>query len=105
MRHEPKVGEHLYTYTPCNAYYVRAVRNPWTVVEVKGNICTVQEAEPVFLGLRYYDTLPDYIQENKHGRLLKLRWNEKNQRWQETPAGSYPRVAVFGEWDFFPYLD
>ena len=105
MKHIPTVGEHLYLYTPCNSYYVAAVRDPYTVDSVNGNVCVVREAMPVFYGTRYYDTLPDKIVDDPNGRTMKLRWSEKKQRWQESPAGGYPRVAVFGEWDFYPYLD
>lgn len=105
MKHIPSVGEKLYTYTPCNSYYVSAVRNPYTVAAVKGNTITVRAARPVFLGVRYYDTMPDFIEDDPNGRIKTFRWSEKKQRWQESPAGSYPEVAVFGQWDFFPYLD
>ena len=105
MKHNPVVGEHLYIYTPCNAYYVQAVRNPYTVDAVNGNVLTIREARPVFCGPRYYDTMPDAIVDDPQGRKLTFRWSEKKQRWQESNAGSYPRVAVFGKWDFFPYLD
>lgn len=105
MKHVPVVGEKLYTYTPCNMYYVRAVRNPYTVASVKGDTIIIREARPVFLGPRYFNTLADYIEDDPNGRTKKFRWSEKKQRWQESPAGSYPEVAVFGEWDYFPYLD
>lgn len=105
MKHIPAVGEKLYCYTPCSSYWVSMVRDPYTVESVKGNTCVIREAEPIFLGTRYYDTLPDYIVDDPNGRKLKLRWSEKKQRWQESPAGSYPKVAVFGEWDYQPYLD
>lgn len=105
MKHIPIVGEKLYTYTPCNAYYVRAVRNPFTVESVRGDTIIVRAARPVFLGVRYFDTLPDYIEDDPDGERKKFRWSEKKQRWQESPAGSYPEVAVFGGWDYFPYLD
>lgn len=105
MKHNPTVGEHLYIYTPCNDYWVESVRKPFTVHEVRGNVITIREAEAVFTGPRYFDTLPDYITDNPNGRLLKFRWSEKKQRWQESPARSYPRVAVFGKWDYQPYLN
>ena len=104
-KHIPTVGEHLYTYTPCSDYWVSSVRNPYTVASVNGNTCTIRAARPVFYGVRYYDTLPDEIVDNPDGKLKTLRWSEKKQRWQESPAGSYPEVAVFGEWDFAPYLN
>lgn len=105
MKHTPTVGEHLYIYTPCNMYYVRMVRNPYTVAEVKGNTIKIREARCIFYGARYYDTLADDIVDDPNGSILTFRWSEKKQRWQESPAGSYPRVAVFGEWDYQPYLD
>lgn len=106
MKHEPTVGEKLYIHTPCSSYYVNAVRDPYTVESVKGNTMVIREARPVFSGPRYYDTLPDYIEDDPNGRRKTFRWSEKKQRWQESPAGSYPKVAVFGAgWDFFPYLD
>lgn len=105
VKHKPTVGERLYTYRPSNSYYVSIVRNPWTVETVRGDYCVIRAARPVFKGPRYYDTLPDYIEDDPNGRRLKLRWSEKNHRWQESPCTSYPLVAVFGEWDFYPYLD
>lgn len=106
MKHIPTVGEKLYTYTPCNSYYVQAVRDPWTVESVKGNVMVVRAARPVFLGVRYYDTMPDYIEDDPNGKRMTFRWSEKKQRWQESPNRyGYPKVAVFGGWDFFPYLD
>ena len=105
MKHTPTVNEHLYIYEPCNLYYVRKVRNPYTVESVKGNVMVIRAAKPVFYGPRYYDTLPDDIVDDPNGNKLTFRWSEKKQRWQESPAGSYPRVAVFGEWDYFPYLN
>ena len=105
MKHIPEVGEHLYLYTPCNDYWVSSVRRPYTVDSVRGNTCIVREARPVFNGVQYFDTLPDDIVEDKNGRIKTLRWSEKKQRWQESPAGSYPEVAVFGKWDYAPYLN
>lgn len=106
-KHNPIVGEHLYIYTPCNMYYVQAVRDPFTVesVNASGNTITIREARPVFCGVRYYDTMPDRIEDDPNGKRMTFKWSEKKQRWQESPAGSYPKVAVFGAWDFFPYLD
>lgn len=105
--YKPTVGEKLYLYTPCNDYYVRMVRNPYTVESIgkTGTTCVVRAAQPVFYGPVYYDTLPDHIVDDPNGKHIKLRWSEKKQRWQETPAGSYPHAAVFGAWDYQPYLN
>lgn len=105
MKYVPKVGDRLYTYTPCNSYYVNAVKKPWTVIEVRGNVCIVQAAECIFEPPVYYDTLPVSIVADPSGRTMKLRWSEKYQRWQESPNQGYPRVAVFGEYEYYPYLD
>lgn len=105
MKYEPKIGDKLYTYSPSTGYWCSMVRDPWTVVEVKGNTCTVQACKLLFRGPRYYNSLPYAICEDPEGKLLKLRWSEKKQRWQESPATSYPRVAVFGGWDYQPYLN
>lgn len=107
MKHIPVVGEKLYIHTPCNRYYVNAVRDPYTVESVSGNTMVIRAARPVFNGPRYYNTLPDAIVDDPDGKRMKFRWSEKKQRWQETPDKyGYPKVAVFGYgWDFFPYLD
>lgn len=105
MKHIPVVGERLYTYTPCSDMWVSMVRKPYTVDSVKGNVCVIRAAHPIFNGPCYYDTLPDAIVDDPNGQKMTLRWSEKKQRWQESPAGSYPRVAVFGAWDYQPYLN
>lgn len=108
QKHIPFVGEQMYTYTPCNSYYVRICRDPWTVesVNAKGTEIVVRAAKLIFEGPRYYDTLPVDIVDDPHGKTMKMRWSEKKHRWQESPCGSYPRVAVFGcGYDYMPYLD
>ena len=105
MKHIPTVGEKLYIYTPCNNGWISMVRNPYTVDSVRGSTMVIRAARPVFNGPQYYDSLPDDIVDDPDGRKLKFRWSEKKQRWQESPAGSYPRVAVFGSWDYQPYLN
>ena len=104
-KHNPTVGEHLYIYTPCSNMWVAEVRYPYTVESVKGNTMVIREAELVFYGARYYDTVADEIRDNPNGKRLTFRYSEKKNRWQESPAGSYPRVAVFGAWDHQPYLN
>lgn len=105
MKYEPKVGDHLYLRRYTSDYWVNRVRSPYTVIAVKGNTCTVQRAKCLFSGPVYYDSLPYAIVEDPEGRTLKLRWSEKKQRWQESPADSYPLVAVFGEYVYEPYLN
>ena len=107
MKHIPTVGEQLYTYTPCNDMWVSDVRKPWTVESVNktATVCVIRAARPVFNGPCYYNSLPDAIVDDPDGKRMKLRWNEKKKRWQESPANSYPRVGVFGYWDYAPYLN
>ena len=99
MKHIPQVGERISLYTPCSDMWVAEVRYPYTVESVNGNTMIVREARPVFLGPRYYDTLPDYIEDDPDGKRKKMRWSEKKQRWKESPIeGGYPMVAIFGGW-------
>lgn len=105
MKYEPKLGDHLYLSQDTGSYYVDMVKDPYTVIAVKGNTCIVQACRLYFAGPRYYDTIADVIREDPEGKTVKLRWNEKRQRWQESPAGSFPHVATFGEWKHQPYLD
>ena len=106
MKHIPIVGEHLYIYTPSTRYMVEMVRDPYTVDSVSANTCTVREARLIFNGPRYFNTLADDIVDDPDGRKIKLRWSEKNQRWEETPKRyGCTHVAVFGRWDYQPYLD
>ena len=107
MKHIPMVGEKLYTYTPCNDMWVSDVRNPWTVESVNktNSVCVIRAARPVFHGPQYYNSMPDYIVDDPDGKRMTMRWSEKKQRWQESPNHGYPRVAVFGAWDYYPYLN
>lgn len=106
MKYIPTVGEKLYIYTPCNRYYVQAVRDPYTVESVKGNTIVIRAARPIFYGPRYYNSMPDEIVDDPNGKRMTMRWSEKKQRWQESPDRyGYPKVARFGAWDYFPYLD
>lgn len=100
-----KPGDKLYLYTDCNLWTVRMVHRPYTVTEVKGNIAKIREAKLVFHGVRYFDTLPDEIVPDPYGKEQKLRWNAKKNRWQVTPKKYDPEVAVFGRYDYQPYLD
>ncbi len=98
-KHIPTVGEHLYMES------VLGSRIPYTVEEVKGNVATIRQARCIFNGARYFNTLADDIVDDPYGTRMRVRWSEKKQIWQQTPAGSYPKVAVFGRWDYEPYYD
>ena len=99
------VGEKCSVYTPCSNYWVSMCRTPYTVIAVKENELTLQECTLVFYGDRYYNTVADEIIPNPNGRIMKVRWSEKKKRWQESPAGSYPKVPIFGIWEHQPYLN
>lgn len=101
-----KVGDPLYLYTDCNLWTVRMCHDPYTVIGVKGKRITIQEARLVFNGPRYFDTLPDGIEPNPNGDIKTLRYDTKGKRWVITPkSGSNHKVAVFGRYDYQPYLD
>jgi len=103
MKKFPKIGEKLYLSRSSGDFYCDMVCNPYTVVEIKGESVYVQACKLIFNGVRYFDTLPDDIREDKEGKIVKLRWSEKHQRWQTT--GSCPEIATFGEWIYQPYLN
>lgn len=99
------VGDKLYTYTDSKLWTIRMCHEPYTVTEVKGNMAKIRKAKLVFNGPRYFDTLPDAIVEDPSGEEKKLRWNPKQNRWQITPKRYDAEVAVFGKYDYQPYLD
>jgi hypothetical protein len=94
----PEIGEHLYL-----ADWYCATRDPYTVIGISGGRVIVQEARPVFYGVRYFNTLPDDIVADPSGRVLTLSYAPKKGVWKE--KGSYGREAVFGKWDYLPYLN
>lgn len=102
----PEIGTKLYMYTPCNDMWVSDVRKPYTVVGYAGGKVLVQACKLIFNGPRYYDTLPDRIEENPNGEVVALSWAGKKHRWQYNKYhDNCPEVAVFGEWDYQPYLN
>ena len=107
-KYMPKVGDKLYLRQRTGRYYVDACRHPYTVFRINKNDVYIRECECIFPHPCYYDTLPTEIRDDVNGRVKKLRWSDKYQRWQESPAPygtKYAEFAVFGEWDYFPYLD
>lgn len=102
----PKVNDKLYIRQKTDNYWVDSVKRPYTVIEVNDNTVIIQACKLIFNGPAYYDTLPDKIEADPNGKTMKLRWSDKKQRWQESPTrGSYPYIAVFGSWEFEPYLN
>ena len=102
----PEVGTKLYLWTPCNDSWVAMIRKPYTVIGKEKRKVLIQRCKLIFNGVRYYDTLPDEIQEDPQGQVRKLSWAPKKCRWQvDENRSGYPEVAVFGEWDYQPYLN
>lgn len=107
-KYMPKIGDKLYLRQRTGSYYIDMCKRPFTVVSVDKGIVTIREARCIFPYPRYYDTLPIRIEDDADGKKMKLKWSNKWQRWQETPVhgdSKYAEFAVFGEWDYMPYLD
>lgn len=102
----PEIGTQLYLHQRTGRYYVDAVKRPYTVIGVKPSVITIQACKLIFNGPRYYDTMPDDIQENPEGEILELHWAPKIGKWQiDKYKTGYPEYAEFGKWEFYPYLD
>lgn len=102
----PVVGEHLYIRQKTGNMWVDEVKRPYTVSKIiSENKIEIQKAECIFHGAVYYDTLPDEIVEDPNGSTMEMRWNEKNQRWQNGSSKDYPYFCVFGKYEFQPYLN
>ena len=121
----PKIGEELYLRQLTGLYYVDIVKNPYTVVEVNDNTVKVQSCEliapvyhccgnpyldrPDLEGQRvfFYDTLAESILPDPNGEIIELKWSDKKERWEykRSKDDSYPQFAVFGKYEYQPYLD
>lgn len=102
----PNIGDKLYISQRTGNYYVDAVKRPYTVIAVTPLTVTIQSCKLIFNGPRYYDTLPDAIEEDPNGDLLELHWAPTKGRWQiDRYNTGYPQIAFFGSWEFYPYLD
>ena len=103
-----KAGTPLYLYQMTNNCWVNDVRRPYTVVAVSDKEITIQEALCIFNGPRYYDTLADDIVPNPNGRIRVLKQsNAKKYKglWVDKLGETYPYIAEFGEYDYYPYLN
>lgn len=104
--HIPYVGEKLYLSQHTKNYFVNAVKIPYTVSKILSpNEIEVRECKLIFNGPQYYDSMPDEIEEDLAGKVVKLRWNERRSAWCEYPLGDYPYYAKFGAWEYYPYLN
>lgn len=107
-RYIPVIGEKLYLRTYTGHYYVDYVKRPYTVISISPTMLLVREADLVFYGPRYYDTVADEIHDDVNNYVRVLRWSAKNKHWcwKSSPQDRYPLVAVWGEgWQHQPYLD
>lgn len=107
---EIKVGTKLYLRQRTGNYWVDMVKRPYTVIGVTPTRVTIQEAECVFNGPRYYDSYPDTIRENPNGKVLELKLSKAKKYkglWIHSsyPGDTYPSFAVFGDWEYEPYLN
>ena len=79
----PKVGDKLYLHQMTNNSYVNDVRKPYTVRWVSKDAVGIQAT---------------------------LKWSNA-KKWggawvhKEYPGDTYPLIAEFGKWDYYPYLD
>lgn len=100
------VGTPLYLKQRTGNYYVDAVKIPYTVIGKSRGRLVVQEAKCVFPTPRYYDTLPEEISADDKGEILTLSWSKKNGWWQiDKYKTGYPYIAVFGKYEYYPYLN
>lgn len=102
----PNVGDKLYLSQRTGNSCVDMVKEPYTVISVMPRKILVRACKLIFNGKRYFNTLPDDIQDDLNGKLLELHWSEKNQKWQiDQYHTGYPSYAFFGKWEYQPYLD
>lgn len=98
----PAIGEKV-TLTYCTG----SMREPYTVSRIEKGKVVVRKCGMCFFGVRYYDTLPDKIFDDKNGKERTLTWSPKRGRWifKESPRSRYPWFVSFGTWDYQPNLD
>lgn len=100
------VGTPLYLKQRTGNYYVDAVKIPYTVIGKCGGKLVVQEAKCIFPGQQYYNSLPTEIVADDKGEILTLNWSKKNGWRQIDKYGTgYPYIAVFGRYEYYPYLN
>lgn len=106
MKTYPKVGDKLYLQQRTGNYWVDMVKRPYTVVEVTPTNVIIQECKLVFNGPRYFDTLPDGIEADPCGVKETLYWKPTKEMWgTKGRVSDYPQYAIFGNWEYQPYLN
>lgn len=123
----PEVGTPLYLKQINSSYYCNMVKRPYTVIDVKPNKILIQSAEiiypvfhydPEFMSdyykqfdgkrIGFFDTLDEFIIEDKTGIIEELHWSAKKDGWFKADNGridTYSPKAFFGKYEYFPYLD
>lgn len=102
----PKVGDKLYLQQHTGNQFVDAVKRPYTVIAVTPTFIQIQACKLIFNKPQHYDTLPDRIEADTNGEVLKLYWAPSKGKWQiDKYKSGYPQYAHFGRWEYFPYLD
>lgn len=120
-----KVGDKLYLRQFTKNYMVDMVKRPYTVIGVTPTKVIIQSCKliyPIFKfdekrmsdyyrqfdGKRvaFYDTLAESIEEDHDGVIVELTWHSRRGMWGTAGKDSdYPEYAIFGKWEFQPYLD
>lgn len=97
----PAIDEKV-TLTHCTG-----MSEPYTVSRIEKGKVVVRKCGMCFFGVRYFDTLPDKIFDDKNGEEQTLTWSRKWGRWvfKTNPRDRYPWFAKFGTWDYQPNLD
>ena len=102
----PKIGTKLYLHQRTGDAWVDMCKYPYTVIGYDRGKVLIQQCKLIFNGPRYYDTLASAILEDPHGEILALSWAPKKGQWQiDKYKTGYPEIAVFGSWEYQPYLN
>ena len=126
MKTLPKVGDQGYLRQFTGSYYVNMVKRPVTVISVTEKEVVVQHAKLIFPVFHYnpatmsdyykefdgkrvcfYDTVAESIEPDPTGRIERLTWHPKRERWGTPGAdSSYPEFLITEEgYQHQPYLD
>lgn len=101
-----EIGTKLYLSQRTGDYYVDLVKTPYTVIGYTCGKMLIQQAKCNFPSPRYFDTLPESIEEDPDGEIIQLNWAPRKGRWQiDRYHTGYPELAFFGVWDYYPYLN
>lgn len=85
-------------------------KTPYTVIGYTKTGILIQEAELIFEGTRYYNSIPVSVLPDDNGDIIELRWSDSINGgcwWSPKCSTSrdYPMVAHFGKYKYVPFLD